>query len=59
MGDLLVGFSGERRAVEHIDRLPGTFTVHNIHVGGAHTYFVSDLLLLVHNMKMAEMQAAF
>lgn len=56
-GDQLVGMSGERRAVEQLDRLRGTFTVHNIHVGGAHTYFVSDLMLLVHNMKAMPMMA--
>lgn len=53
-GDMLRGLSGSARIVESVSRLPGTFEVHNFTVDRAHTYFVSDLALLVHNMK--EMQ---
>jgi hypothetical protein len=55
-GDMLVGLSGERRGIEKVSTLRGTFTVHNIHVDNAHTYFVTDMNLLVHNTSAAPQQ---
>ena len=56
-GDILRGLSGSARVIESVSRLPGTFEVHNFEVEHAHTYFVTDMALLVHNMK--EMQQMY
>jgi hypothetical protein len=50
-GDMLRGLSGAARVVDSVSRLQGEFSVHNFEVESVHSYFVSDLALLVHNME--------
>jgi len=48
-GDWLKARSGSLVAIESAVRLDGSFTVYNIEVDEAHTYFVSPMNVLVHN----------
>ena len=50
--DVVLVLDGQQRLTSLLIGLRGTFTVHNFHVEGAHTYFVTDMNLLVHNMSM-------
>jgi len=49
VGDPLVRSNGRAALIRRIEPRYGSFTVHNLTVEGDHTYFVSDLELLVHN----------
>jgi len=49
VGDPLVRSNGTAALIRRIELRYGSFTVHTLTVEGDHTYFVSDLELLVHN----------
>jgi hypothetical protein len=49
VGSLLQTEDGRIIDVDRIEKREGDFTVYNFKVEGFHTYFVSDLSILVHN----------
>lgn len=48
-GTLLLTKEGATVSIGSIERREGCFTVYNVEVQGLHTYFVSELKILVHN----------
>ncbi|WP_418202204.1 polymorphic toxin-type HINT domain-containing protein [Anaerohalosphaera lusitana] len=51
-GDLLCDVAGRAVTLDKIEVVKTTTTVYNLEVADAHTYFVSDAQLLVHNKPM-------
>ena len=49
VGDPLLRSNGREARVQRIELRHGSFPVYNLEVAGDHTYFVSDLELVVHN----------
>ncbi len=52
VGDALLSRDGTVQPLASLERRPGTFLVHNLEVGGYHTFFVSSDEVLVHNKAM-------
>jgi RHS repeat-associated protein len=49
VGDMLMTLKGKSLRIDSINYVRGNFPVYNFEVEGIHTYYVSDLEILVHN----------